>query len=536
VTNGCQYDSLNRLTNLVWKYHSTGLGSFYYQLGKSGNRTNLSEVVNAVGRSYGWMYDNLYRMTNEAISGIGGVGYQFDPVGNCTNRQSSISQLTTTNYDYDTNDWLVGDIYDTVRGQTGNGNGNTIGSGSVSYTYDVLNRMLIGGGTSFAYDVDGNRIAEATNSVATYYLVDDRNPTGYPQVLEEYRTLPGSGAPALLSRVYNYGLGLISQQQFNTNTLLPSVTSYYGFDGHGSVRFLTDTNQNITDTYAYDAYGTLIATNGSIPNNYLYCGEQFDPTLGMYYLRARYYKPDTGRFWTMDTYQGDNRDPLSLHRYLYSRNDSVNIEDHSGHDWFGIAMDFINPIALPSKLILSPLNGPPTHVGDILSEFFAIASKERVWIMGPNDHYTQIVQKWKPLMQIIEAAKTDLRKDPGQWKTTHETTSWWIPSGSSINHDPKAWPGLVLSPPGTDPGTAAGLYINWKNSGYQPEKLYTAAIGSFEVYVTVDKINTGMNSATLKIWMYNQMSRESFGLGSLFPGSGMANQWMWWDWTEDYSW
>jgi len=52
--------------------------------------------------------------------------------------------------------------------------------------------------------------------------------------------------------------------------------------------------------------------------------------LGSYYLRARYYKPDTGRFWTMDTYAGNNQDPLSLHKYLYAHNNPVNNTDPTG--------------------------------------------------------------------------------------------------------------------------------------------------------------------------------------------------------------
>ena len=37
----------------------------------------------------------------------------------------------------------------------------------------------------------------------------------------------------------------------------------------------------------------------------------------MYYLRARYYKPDLGRFWTGDTYEAGQTVPLALHKYLY---------------------------------------------------------------------------------------------------------------------------------------------------------------------------------------------------------------------------
>ena len=48
--------------------------------------------------------------------------------------------------------------------------------------------------------------------------------------------------------------------------------------------------------------------------------------------RARYLNPNTGRFWTMDSYEGDNEDPLSLHRYMYCEADPVDGFDPSGND------------------------------------------------------------------------------------------------------------------------------------------------------------------------------------------------------------
>jgi hypothetical protein len=46
-----------------------------------------------------------------------------------------------------------------------------------------------------------------------------------------------------------------------------------------------------------------------------------------------YLNPNTGRFWTMDSYEGDNEDPLSLHKYLYCHGNPVNGIDPSGHDF-----------------------------------------------------------------------------------------------------------------------------------------------------------------------------------------------------------
>ncbi|MGN0608205.1 MAG: RHS repeat-associated core domain-containing protein [Oscillospiraceae bacterium] len=56
-------------------------------------------------------------------------------------------------------------------------------------------------------------------------------------------------------------------------------------------------------------------TFGETANNYLYCSAQFDSTTGLYYLRARYIDTSTGRFISMDTYQGSTADPVNNNEY-----------------------------------------------------------------------------------------------------------------------------------------------------------------------------------------------------------------------------
>jgi RHS repeat-associated protein len=92
-------------------------------------------------------------------------------------------------------------------------------------------------------------------------------------------------------------------------------------------------------TYEYDAFGNALITTGSTPNVYLYRGEQFDPDLGLYYLRARYYNPATGRFMSRDPYDPNLRnpdgtpiDPRELHKYLYTGGDPVNWIDPKGRE------------------------------------------------------------------------------------------------------------------------------------------------------------------------------------------------------------
>ena len=129
-----------------------------------------------------------------------------------------------------------------------------------------------------------------------YYFVDENQ--RYPQVVEEW-----SGSSVLK---YTYGDDLISQNWDGT-------LSYYYYDGNLSTRQLGQFHPVLgwfTDSYTYDAFGNLVASTNSIPNNYLYTGEQYDPNAGFYYLRARYYNPQVGRFLTRDTTMDGSGTPL----------------------------------------------------------------------------------------------------------------------------------------------------------------------------------------------------------------------------------
>ena len=326
VTNLYQYDSLNRLTNLTWKLATTTLGTFYYQLGQAGNRTNLTETVNGASRGYAWQYDPLYRLTNETVSTTaptGTVGYSYDAVGNRTNRTSTLSGIVATNNVYDANDWLTNTV---AAAPYYDANGNTRTNGTTYFGYDWANRLTsqtnVSAVVNIVYDADGNRVKKVA-STTTIYLVAMVNPTGWPQVVEESTV---TGGVTNLAKVYTHGLALISQRLPGTST------NVYGFDGHGSTRFLLNPAGAITDTDMYDAYGSLVNSTGTTANNYLYAGEQNDPDLGLFYLRARYYNPGAGRFWTMDSDEGDQTDSLSLHKYLYCEANPLNMVDRSGHD------------------------------------------------------------------------------------------------------------------------------------------------------------------------------------------------------------
>jgi RHS repeat-associated protein len=127
----------------------------------------------------------------------------------------------------------------------------------------------------------------------------------------------------------------------------------------------------------------------------MYRGEQYDSDLGLYYLRARYYNPQTGRFLSRDPEDGNPRDPATLHKYLYAGGDPVNRIDPRGRD--GIMDYFYAAVMVEAMLnenaqlslmihgralcittrVLYILDGiieketdkkPPEWVGDILGE------------------------------------------------------------------------------------------------------------------------------------------------------------------------
>jgi RHS repeat-associated protein len=200
---------------------------------------------------------------------------------------------------------------------------------------------------SITYDGDGQRVSKTVAGVTTKFLVDTNNPTGYAQVVEELSVV---SSQLSVTRQYTYGNDLISQRQLIAGNW---QTSWYQYDGHGSVRSLTNSAGSVTDTFTYDAFGVLIARTGTTPNLYLHAGEQFDPDLGLYYNRARYLNAGTGRFWTMDSYEGDLNEPLSLHKYLYANSNPANLIDPSGY--FSLS-ELAGTINLYTNLIvLSPI-------------------------------------------------------------------------------------------------------------------------------------------------------------------------------------
>jgi len=206
-----------------------------------------------------------------------------------------------------------------------------------TYSYDFEGHMTLRELSSseatdtHEYDGNGRRMRSKFNSAAnwTNYIHDELT----ENVICEYTLVGGTYSIQALN---TYGLGLISSNRNGT-------IRYFHFDGLGSTYQLSDTSQNVTDSYTYDAFGNPLLTSGSSVNPYRYVGQwgyYDDGAMGsssaMLLLGVRYYWPKFGRFVSWDSLDSANK-------YDYSRNYPTSMIDPSGRIPERSLCDYIKP-------------------------------------------------------------------------------------------------------------------------------------------------------------------------------------------------
>jgi RHS repeat-associated protein len=163
-----------------------------------------------------------------------------------------------------------------------------------SFKYDPFARIIhksSSGGTSvFAYD--GDNLVEETNSSGA--------------VVARYEDTLNIDEPLAMLR--------------------SSATSYFHADGLGSITSLSSAAGSIANTYTYDSFGKLTNSTGSLVNPFQYTARESDIETGLYYYRARYYDPFSGRFVSEDP----ARFPGGINFYTFVENSPVNLIDPFG--------------------------------------------------------------------------------------------------------------------------------------------------------------------------------------------------------------
>ena len=107
---------------------------------------------------------------------------------------------------------------------------------------------------------------------------------------------------------------------------------YYHKDPAGSITNLRDADGKSIVSYQYTDFGeTSIHGDKDFYNELCYNESIYDESTGLYYLSARYYDPEDGRFISRDSYRGNSVNPSTWNLYAYCANSPVNYEDPSGH-------------------------------------------------------------------------------------------------------------------------------------------------------------------------------------------------------------
>lgn len=319
------YNDDNRLNSLT-TWNAKNLTYTYNEDG------TIEEVAYGNGVRCQYNYDGAGRLTGLITTKPSGeiiASYKLtlDPIGNITSEEHnaplSIPPVPARNLSL---------TYDAAnRIQTAGGanfsfdpNGNMItkrGKFSHSYTYDVENRLveIRGANTaSYTYDAFGNRRKAVRNGITTQYVLDINGPMS--QVLME---TDSNNVP---TNYYVYGLGLVARIKPD------GTTRYYHPDFRGNIIALTDDNAVVTHEYAYGAFGELYDAVENDFNPFRFVGQfgVMDEGNGLYFMRARYYDPEVGRFVS--------EDPIwEVNLYSYSGNNPLTQVDFSGRSWIKVA-------------------------------------------------------------------------------------------------------------------------------------------------------------------------------------------------------
>ena len=329
VTTFYQYNRAGWVTDLTSQTSAKTIQSHHYQYLPDGNVSAKESTVNAGTTNYSYLYDNAGRLTQEQI-GSRQQAYQYDPYGNRSQMTVMDQESYSTEYSYDQNNRLLYEIKTTTAKseQTTyqyDDNGNlsswfkgtleeraaTPADESASYTYDAYNRL-----TDFS----------RSNSPVCHYGYNGDNLRIFKDVngyIRKKSYWDGSTLAAEIQAnvVYKYYHGLTGIMFSKTASVL---SGYYYKNAHGDVTAVADGNQNVTQTYTYDAFGNQLSQSNNDTNPFRYCGEYFDTESNQIYLRNRYYDTATGRFIT--------EDPIldGVNWYSYCGGNPVVYEDMSG--------------------------------------------------------------------------------------------------------------------------------------------------------------------------------------------------------------
>ena len=351
------YDNFDRVKEMIYTDLETGkvMESYQYSYDKNSNITKKTQVNNypkedadKVNETKVYTYDTLGRLIKTVTTDhkkddkTKTVTYTYDNVGN---RLKEDDGTTTISYTYNGLDQLKtstkekGTAVEEVRQYDYDMNGNqtdvknTKTGENQTYVYDAENRLsqvsvTKDGKTAVIqqniYNGEGQRIQKVDGDEMTNYYYQDG--------IAAYTT-DADGNQNSQNLIGTEG-NVLATERFKGDD-----TQYYLYnkDIQGSTTSLVKEDGSADATYQYTDFGeTIIHGDDQAKKEVCYTGGIYDQSTGLYYLNARYYDPEDGRFMTEDSYRGEIMNPETGHLYVYCTNNPVNYVDPSGH--FAAAM------------------------------------------------------------------------------------------------------------------------------------------------------------------------------------------------------
>lgn len=387
------YDALNQLTQ-VQKYNASApavpaITSYSYdavgnRLSKSstwGMKTNREDYTyNPADQLIHWQSGKGYKDYTYDLRGnllnVTGTIYDHDEADDKGMVTKDVYGASVSNHEYENN--VSWNVYGAYARDHDDDEYHRIDE---QYSWDAANRLVQqintkGKMTRFSYDGDGNRVSMALgkrhddddhhdndhhdndhrgheDKSYRYDDVEDEHwkslrftndvSLALPEVIQ-VRSDVREDDPWQTSFVYGAGQERLSMTYFDNEDRDHKYgdddkhprTMYYLQDALGSVIGLMNSKGHVTARNSYDEFG--IATKRDhdddgpkYGNLYGYTGLEYDDSTGLNYARARYYKPEIGRFISEDTYKGTLGNPQSQNGYAYVWNNPLIYTDPSGY-------------------------------------------------------------------------------------------------------------------------------------------------------------------------------------------------------------
>ena len=202
-----------------------------------------------------------------------------------TQPQAPVEQNNSASYIYDQEKSRLVQIDDgVVVNLTYDDEGQLQSNGTNTYSFNDRYQTTQINNQSFDYDGLGNRLKVSKSGTITYYIYD-----------EGQNLIAEADASKQIIRYYIQGVGL-------SHMIEGSQSYVYHFDAIGSTMAMTDHNGAIVNQYAYSPFGKLLGKTENNPQPFTFVGQYGIQTgsANVYYMRARYYDADTGRFISED--------------------------------------------------------------------------------------------------------------------------------------------------------------------------------------------------------------------------------------------